>query len=108
MNNNNFTFDMQDSPFNSEEEITKQLIKEALDYVFEETILGNFNFFVLNNNDTFIQTFFEDGSWDVEISLVAGVVLEKNSLADSKVYSLFYDFFDSKTIDTASFQEVEL
>lgn len=99
---------MQDSPFHPEEEITKQLIEEAVDYVFEETILGNFNFFVLKNNDTFIQTFFEDESWDVEISLVPGVVLEKNILAVSKVYSLFYDFFDSKTIDTSSFQEVEL
>lgn len=108
MSTDSFTFDMQDSPFDSEEIVTKHLIKEALDYIFEDYTLGNFNFFVLNHQDTFIRVIFENGHWHIELSLIDGVILAKNSTKDSEVYSLFYNFFDSNIIDTSSFHETPL
>ena len=103
MSTNSFTFEMQDSPFEVGEIVTKQLIEDALDYIFEDYTLGNFNFFLLSHQDSFIQAIFENGYWHIELCLTDGIILTKNSIKDSEVYCLFYNFFNSNMIDTSSF-----
>jgi hypothetical protein len=86
---------MQNCDYKSEE-VSKELILKSLDQVFEDTIIGNSNFFVLDNTESgcFMQTIFADGSYTVEFSPSIGALYKKLVMKDDELQKLFIGFFN--------------
>lgn len=100
---------MQSNPFGAKP-VSHELIDNALNYVFESAIEGNYNFFVLVNSDNnhFIQTVFEDGMWHIEYAQADGYIYQKKELEYNEVSEIFQNFFNSIPPELSVFQKVRI
>lgn len=108
---NNFSISMNSNVFNGCK-VTKQLIKEAIDYVEEQNKMGNYEFLTLINEEdnSFIQFVIENDGYHVEIrypNLKEGKgVYVKKILDYRKMVDTFYDFYEGKSINTTEYDDI--
>ena len=100
---------MQNDPFGARS-VSSELINDALDYVFESAIAGNYNFFVLVNSDNnhFIQTVFEDGMWHIEYAQADSYIYQREELEYKKVSEAFQNFFNKIPPELSAFQKINI
>lgn len=104
MNKKGFSIYMQNEQDIEMIELGTKFIDRAIDIVFEDTIMGNYNFFCISNDieNSFMQCVFCDGKWHIEYRtpLTGMHHLQMNSDPNT----IFYSYIEGKFIDLSDWE----
>jgi Fe-S cluster biosynthesis and repair protein YggX len=87
--------------------ISEQVIKEAIAYVRDQTMLGNYEFLTLVNEEdnSFIQVALGE-TYDVEIRYPEKNIYVTKSMSYEETVLVFCEFYNGIMIDTQDYQDI--